>query len=263
MEEKIFFSSIKEGRGKYFVEYKPPLHGYRFATLHLVFPDEIALDDVVTGVENEGTLWFSRYPVPLMVSTFGPSGNLLDLKRVRQESHCMIYSDPGSSQIKTIWRLLKNEELPQEVLNRDRLLEIYSGVPHRTSKEIEADAKEHVQSMRVGWYAVFLWVVVGPTAFLVLEYFGPQWLATVIFLYGLYRATVKAFKMTGRWKKSKAEFVEEEEDRLMRHHHYHCMRNPEAFLRLKVENFEREAGEEARRELESLGNTSKQVDRIK
>jgi hypothetical protein len=38
----------------------------------------------------------------------------------------------------------------------------------------------------------------------------------------------------------------------MRHHHYHCERNPEGFLRLKQENVERESREEIQREANSL-----------
>ena len=34
----------------------------------------------------------------------------------------------------------------------------------------------------------------------------------------------------------------------MRHHHYHCNQNPEAFLRLKAENFRREEIEHTKAE---------------
>ena len=40
-KEELFFQSIKEDRGSYFVEYRPPISGWQFATLQLVFPEEI------------------------------------------------------------------------------------------------------------------------------------------------------------------------------------------------------------------------------
>ena len=40
----------------------------------------------------------------------------------------------------------------------------------------------------------------------------------------------------------------------MNHYFYHCERNPEGFMRLKVENFEREAKERTLKEVEALRN---------
>jgi len=38
----------------------------------------------------------------------------------------------------------------------------------------------------------------------------------------------------------------------MEHYHYHCERNPEGFLRLKLENFEREEREQIQNEAKAL-----------
>lgn len=257
MEDKIYFASIKEGRGRYFVEYSPPLHGCTFAMLQLTFTDETPLDVVASAMEVEGAAWLSRYPLPLMVSSFGPSGDLVYLEGVRPENHYMLYLAPGDGQVRAYWRLLVNEEMPQEALSRDRLLSVYSGVPYRTSEEVKAGAEKHAREMKLGWYIVFLWVVVGPGAFLVVEHFGPQWLTMLVFLYGLYKATKKAFKMTGRWKKSSKELAKEEGERLMRHHHYHCQQNPEGFLKLKLENFKKDQCEEIRKEAEALNQKTR------
>ena len=42
----------------------------------------------------------------------------------------------------------------------------------------------------------------------------------------------------------------------MRHHHYHCERNPEAFERLKRENIERETRDQTLREAAGLKATA-------
>lgn len=38
----------------------------------------------------------------------------------------------------------------------------------------------------------------------------------------------------------------------MRHHHYHCKRNPDGFMRLKVENIEREEIDRIREEFQEI-----------
>ncbi len=38
----------------------------------------------------------------------------------------------------------------------------------------------------------------------------------------------------------------------MRHHHYHCTKNPEGFRRLLAENIDKEAAERIRKEDEEL-----------
>lgn len=55
--------------------------------------------------------------------------------------------------------------------------------------------------------------------------------------------------------KSARQVEKEEEELRMRHHHYHCMKNPEAFARLKVENFEREAIERTKEKVAILKKT--------
>lgn len=250
MEDKVHFSSIKEGREKYFVEYRPPLHGFQFATLQLTYPIENPLEIVAHDMEVEGLIWLSRYPLSLMVSAFGPLGELVHLGRVRPENHYMLYLADG--QVKGYWRLLANEKMSRDALSQGRLLAVYSDVTYRTSGEVKASAKEYAYKMRSAWSLVFLWAVVAPGAFLVLEYFGPEWLATLVFVYSIYKATEKAFKMTGRCKKSSAELAKEEEELLLRHHHYHCMRNPEGFIRLKLESFEKDQRAEIQKESAAL-----------
>lgn len=234
METKFFFSSIKEGRSSYFVEYRPPGGGTLFATLQLVFVDATPKADVALAMEAEASIWFIRFPVPLMVSAFGPDGDLVHLDTVRNANHLMI-SGPGAG---IQWELLKNDELSQVASDRERLLQIYAGVPYRTSDEVQLEQRRHHRRTRAGWWIVFLWAAVAPTAFLIIEFLGPEWLATAVFLYGLYKASERILKMLGFWKKSNKERAKEEEDRRMRHHHYHCDLNPNGFLRLKLENLE-------------------------
>ena len=59
-------------------------------------------------------------------------------------------------------------------------------------------------------------------------------------LFGTYRAA----KMSGWIKPSERQKSAAEKRQKMEHYFYHCERNPEAFMRLKVENLQRETIEE-------------------
>jgi len=76
--------------------------------------------------------------------------------------------------------------------------------------------------------------------------------AILVLAYGLLKAVIQWLKMTGRWKKSVKEIAKDADDLRMRHHHYHCERNPDGFLRLKVENFDRESREQVKKEAELI-----------
>lgn len=254
-EEKIYFSEVKEGRTDYFVEYRPPISGWRFATLQLVYLKRVELAQVAEAMESEATTWHSRYPVPVMVSAFNEIGDSVRLSGVRSEHSLIAFTDSESGELRFHWRLLSDDEIPSQALDRQFLLKTYFDVGFRTQAQVNADAKSYAKNLRVGRLIVLLWFGVGPVAFLILEFFGPTWLATAVFGIGLYKGLVTIQKLRGKWRKSASELAKEEEERRMRHHHYHCERNPEGFLRLKLENFEREQREEIRREADSLNGS--------
>jgi hypothetical protein len=250
--ERLYFSTIKESREDFFVEYRPPVDGYRFATLQLTYIENVDRGEVASAMESEARAWHKRFPIPLMVSAFDSEGELINLDGVRAENHLIVLLNQGEQSLQYHWRLLNSEEIPSDALNRDLLLAVYADVGRKTSSELRTEARDYARKIRIGWYMVFLWTAVLPLAFLVLEFLGPDWLAAAVFIYALFKAVENALKMLGKWKKSPAEISREEEERRMRHHHYHCERNPEAFARLKFENLQREEGESIRQESESL-----------
>lgn len=251
-EDKLFFSALKESREGYFVEYQPPVHGITFATLQLTFPERLSPALVAHAMENEALLWHERFPIPLMVSAFDEYGDLFQLENVRPANHFFILRRGTSPTVEQHWRLLRDDEIPTDALDRDLLLKVYAEVGRRTSSQVRAEVVAHGKKMRAAWYVVFAWIGLGPIALLVLEYFGPGWLAAALFVYGLSRALVAALKLLGKWKKSPTEIAKEAEERRMEHHHYHCEQNPEGFWRLKVENLRRQQREQIAREAESL-----------
>lgn len=256
-EEKIFFNSIKEGREKYFVEYSPPNHGHRFACLSLTYTEGVDLYQVAAEIESEGGIWLERYQVPVMVSAFDETGSLIHLDGIRPESHLICFHGNDGNAIEMHWELLRDEDIPAHALSNEFIHRVYSEFTRRTSSQIKADLQQKARGTRLFVRLIFLWTVILPATVAVVEFYAPQWLAIFVFLYGLSKIAIKGLRMKGIIKKLKSELAKEEEIRRMKHHHYHCERNPEGFLRLKLENFKRMAADEVKKEAESVRNKNR------
>jgi hypothetical protein len=233
--EQIFWGVVKELRKDYFVEYRPPFEGHKFATLQLTFLGRVEFSYIAEAMELEAAKWHQRYPLPIMISAFDNAGDLVHLEPTRSDHHLIVFGNPEGV-LELHWRRVADEELPTDALNRDLMLELFSDVPRKTQTEVSSNAKTHARQIRLAKFIVLMWAGIGPAAWLVIEFLGPGWLAAIIFVYGIWHAVVNILKLAGKWSKSESELIEEAEDLLMRHHHYHCKRNPGGFERLKIEN---------------------------
>lgn len=135
--------------------------------------------------------------------------------------------------------------MPTVALDRNLLKQIFSDVPYKTGQEIREAADKHFAALRMGWWLVFVWAVVVPLCVAVLEWWSDL-LGLAVLIYAFVKAAIQALRLTGHIPRSKREREKEAEESKMRHYAYHCERNPEAFERLKLENFEREAIEKTK-----------------
>ncbi len=248
--EEIRFQPIKEGRDCYFVEYYPPAPGERFANLGLVFLEKPELREICKAMEDELLQWVNRHPLPVMVSAFDHVGDLYDLKDEKGCSHLIGYPTSDGS-IKVQWHLIKDEDLPDKALDRNYLMTLYKNVPFTRQSEIKVAWEKRVRKIQAGWYIVFTWAVVVPAFIAWLGWTSPfvSWLALG---YAWVLAYIKGMKLAGKWPKNQHEIDEERERAEMENHHYHCKKNPEGFLRLKVENIEMWERENIKNEFGSL-----------
>ena len=76
----LFFETVKEDRGQYFVEYHPPNRSLPFASLSLVFPDPPDNKVIAPAVETEVRTFLARYPVPIMAFSYDGAGASIDLE---------------------------------------------------------------------------------------------------------------------------------------------------------------------------------------
>jgi hypothetical protein len=249
--DDIRFSSLKEDRGWYFVEYSPPIANYRFSFLSLSIIEPRSAQAVAAAMESEARAWLGRYAVPVMVSAFSSDGAVFSLNGVRAIDHLMAWVGPGATQPVLRWELVENEALPDDALSRDFLEDVFADVPLKRGHDIQAEAAKHVAAQRVGWWLVFVWAVVVPLGVALLEWWSDL-LGLVVLGYAFVKAAIQALRLTGRLPKSIRQRKKEADDLKMRHHHYHCERNPEAFARLRAENFRREAVEQTKAEAVAL-----------
>jgi len=247
--DDICFSSLKEDRDWYFVEYSPPMTNYPFSLLQLSVVEGRDAQTVATAMETEAREWLGRYPVPVMVTAFSADGSVLSLKDVRPIDNLMAWLEPADSEPTLRWELVKNDVLPDIVLDREFLKKTFANVPSKTGAEIREEVVKEMAARKFSWWLVFVWAVLVPLGVAVLEWWSDL-LGVVVLGYAFVKAAIHALRLTGHLPKSRRQREKEAEDLRMRHHHYHCERNPEAFERLKAENFRRE--EIARTQAEAL-----------
>lgn len=249
--DDIKFASIKEDRDWYFVEYFPPLPGNRFSILQLSILESRDVSEIAAAMELEAIAWVSRFPVPLMATAFNLDGSVLALSNLRPVDHLLAW--PETTTAKTIlrWEIVKDEELPAVALDRNYLMQIFSGISYKTGQEIRAAADKQLAALRVGWWLVFVWAVVVPLMVAVLEWWSDL-LGLVVLIYAFVKAAIQVLRLTGHLPRSRREREKEAAELKMRHYAYHCERNPDAFERLKLENFEREAIEKTKAEAAAI-----------
>jgi len=246
---KLAFQSIKEHRGNYFVSYAPARAGDYFAYLFVVFLKHAELSEIAEIMQRECREWTQRYPVSLRVSAFNDADRLISLQAARGYDHVIGILDNGK--VEYHWKLLNNGDFPHGPLNEARLREVYQDVPFTTGEERHRDAIKHGKAVRMGLVVIAMWGVAIPVTVALIGFAHPV-LGVAIVAFSVGKAVLHALKMLGYIPRSKREGQQEEDERRMRHHHYHCERNPEVFLRLKIENFEREAREETHKEAEEI-----------
>jgi len=248
--EKRKYEAIKEGRDGYYVEYRPPLRGFRFATMQLIITEDSSKQIIINAMEEELKNWLDRYPIPLKVSSFDKKGELYDLSDLKPCNHLFGFLDQ-EGKISFHWEEIKDEDLPDVALNQEYVDDLYSKLSFKTYGEIAIEHRKWIKQIKRGHFIFFVWLVIIPVLIEVFKYVN-NFLSTIALVYSFYKAIQTGLELTGKWPKSKRRKEKEEEERLKDHYYYHCQMNPEGFKRLKLENFEKMSEDEIAKEAASL-----------
>lgn len=256
----VFREIIKERRETYYVTYQPADSRLRFAILSLVYPG--STPDVASIAEqmvHEMAMWLDRFPVPVMVSAFDASDECILVHSDSSSSHLMGFVDPLTSKTVSHWGVLSEKALPVEQSTSEYLSKVYDEVPFRLKAEVRSGAEKEALQLRRGIrlfrIASIFWV--GIPLLIEVVSLGIGWIGYVLWTISVSVGSYEFAKTIGWIGRSKRQIERDEEMRKMRHYAFHCEINPAGFERLKIENFERDAMEETRKEFNSLPPTSR------
>lgn len=248
----VFRDKIQEHRGSYFVIYSPADGDSWLATVSLVFPEvTVDVSEVRWAMEQELAYWLNRFSVPLMVSAFDAKDSVIRFSDEPYESHLMGYIDPHTGGLVQKWGLLEEDEMPFEQKDVGYLEHVYQSVPFRIQENVREEARREAR-VRGRVIRVIVFFYVGSAVLIELVALGVNWLGHVLAAVSIATGSYKLGKAMGWLKPTKRDKEKSEKEQKMGHYYYHCERNPEAFNRLKCENFERDAIEQTRNESETI-----------
>lgn len=258
--QKVFRDTLKEHRGRYFVIYKPADGNSTLASVSLVFLEtSINFAEARSAMEKELRYWLGRFCVPVMVSTFDAKDSVICFSDEPNESHLMGYIDPRTGGLVQKWGHFEEAEIPSEQKDVGYLERVYQDVPFRLQEKVrekvqrEARARGRVIRVIVFFYA-------GGAVLIELVALGVNWLGHVLAAVSIATGSYKLGKAMGWLKPTKRDKEKAEKEQKMGHYFYHCEQNPEAFNRLKCENFERDAIEQTRNESETIKKNHERTD---
>jgi hypothetical protein len=143
--DEIWRDEQKEHRGSNFVTYQPADSPTSFACVDLVFHEKIpAFGEIRRSMEQEMKLWLTRFPVPVIISSFDATGSFIHLPEDDGGSTLMAYIDPQTGVITKRWGLFEKSEMPMYQMTAEYFTEVYRGVPFRRAQAVrEAVEIEH------------------------------------------------------------------------------------------------------------------------
>jgi len=243
------FESLKEDRGPYFVEYTPAFEGWSFAILVLVYTREQDKTQVAEAMERECEAWVGRFPVPLRVTAFDNTDDVIRLNGVRDCDN--LFGIPSDDAVALRWRHVEEHAFPDGPLDDARLLAIYGGVPSTTRAERTAKGMAERRALRYGLVVIAFWLIAVPTTVAVIGIASPLF-GVLVAAFGIVKGGHRALRLMGYIRPGEIEKAKEAELLRMRHHHYHCERNPDGFQRLLAESYDKDTKAETEREHSEL-----------
>lgn len=256
VSSQLYFKKIEEARDNGFVEYYPAKIGDLFAALNLSFLGGTDPEHVAQEMERELDHWMTRFPVPLMVSSFDKTGDRISLEPARPGKCLLGYRLNGKTVMH--WGEKENDWFPDGPLTEATLRDVYREVPCETQEEVGARVYADARRTRIGFRCIktllTLWLVVIPLAMAFLGFASPLW-GILVLLWALGRGGYEFLRLWGWIGPSAREQEQAEKTRKMEHYYHHCEKNPEGFLRLKSENITRDAERGTLEEARALGVT--------
>lgn len=242
LDLKYIFEDTKVTRESYYVEYKP-IYCVGYASVCLNFIEEMEHHFVIRIMEQEAEYWLLKYPIPICVRSFDKTQDYITVKDW-DNSNLYVWIDPETTKIKRCWELDRIPDFTKEIFKRDEWPEIITDIPYITyeehQKKCDLDRAQRAKTIKAGrfFFATIFGVI--PAIWAIVLYFDPIYIGLLATCYVIIR-NVKKIKRMILPKYREKETPKEEKERKMKYYYYHCEKNPDAFMRLVVENNQKEA----------------------
>jgi hypothetical protein len=247
----VKYEKIEEKRNGFYVEYNPVFTGQEFAILSINIYDTKLSGNIKNIAESELEYWALKYPAPIMLMIDNKTDE--EWRTKDKIGHSFLLGYPKLGKVILHWDEYPKAEEPDIDLSKESLAKIYSGLNYFTYEEVVAKQKIEVKGRKLLLLVLTLWACVIPALIAFLGWSNPI-VSLIALAYSWYVAFNKGMKLWGRKKKSDKDLAKEKEQLAKDHHHYHCQLNPDAFLRLKNENFKKERLEKEKTKIESMRN---------
>lgn len=241
---EFIWQEIEESREKYFVVYTPINKiGINYASLDLSFILDVDIEEIANIMEEELKIWTDKYPVPTILFPCDKSENQISLENIRDGNFLLGYLDKGSKNIVKTWGKFEEVVTSKELnyIPDEEIRSIYRGLSYKTRNEAEKELYQRINEKRkvkkiIDFY-FYVWLSI--SILIAVLGFQSYLIGVLAFLYSLYKLYEKARSFKGF--KTKKQLENDKKMNKMKHYYYHCELNPEGFLKLKKDNFEKES----------------------
>jgi len=246
MEEWVRFEDVKVKRDGYYVRYAPKTIGFpqETALASVTILGQLSPEECKSIAENEYDYWINRYPIPLQVNI---RYQLPDVTTVSKLTGSPYICGVSSSIYR--WGSFVENEVSEYMPSDNEIHKIYEGLNNVTSEENNSKLKNEFIVNKIVYVMIIGWAVVIPAIIAFAGWANP-YVSALALLYSWYKCYGKWRELTKR--KSQDELDKDEENLRREHHHYHCSLNPEAFNKLRHENFKKSGEAKLKNELKNM-----------
>jgi len=256
---EVAYQSIRSLNDNYLLEYSPPNKHLPYSSIQITLRKPLPPNLVAELIESEVHKWIAKFPITTMVAAFHPNDDCYDLTEVRASSLYVCYFDKAETLLKATWEREVKE--PAEVYFPQGDPKGYFAHLAITKKfNPEKERNKLRKQVRFMKFTVLIWFAIIPAAYEIANYLGPKWLSLLVCIYGLFKAAKTGLKTWGILHPTSAEIAKRKVEEKKNHYYYHCERNPQGFLRIKGENFDKDAENKFSSEIDLLQSSQQAQD---
>ncbi len=234
-------------RDGYYVQYDPLVIGHKescaFVSVRVL--NDFSPEECRNIVESEYRYWAELFPLPLQVNLRYEKPSTEYTKQLRGCSYVC-----GVSPNEFQWGSFTKGQLAQATPSPFEIRRIYEGLSYKTSTEtrVKLDIDKKARWLLLLWSLL----LIGLSAIYFYASWQTEFFGALAFGIAMVQCILKAAETIGFKVQTKATQEKERIRALKEHHHYHCIRNPEMFNQLKLENFQRRKNERLAGKLYSM-----------